>query len=165
MKTGAISFNSKEREMEDNPVQSSNRWLEDLSNGLGHQLEAITLEGLKIVKAHKGFALCNFFVSNRISDADGNWHVGAMATLIDDVGAAAIYSYGGHIKASVDLNISFLSTAKIQEEVEVEAKVVGDKGRITSVLVEVRRKSNGELIALGKQWMASHNNSNKASKL
>jgi len=52
-----------------------------------------------------------------------------------------------------------------QEEVEVEAKVVGDKGRITSVLVEVRRKSNGELIALGKQWMASHNNSNKASKL
>jgi len=52
-----------------------------------------------------------------------------------------------------------------QEEVEVEAKVVGDKGRITSVLVEVRRKSNRELIALGKQWMASHNNSNKASKL
>ncbi|XP_034900059.1 uncharacterized protein [Populus alba] len=153
MKTGAISFNSKEREMEDNPMQSSNRWLEDLSNGLGHQLEAITLEGLKIVKAHKGFVLY------------GNWHVGAMATLIDDVGAAAIYSYGGHIKASVDLNISFLSTAKIQEEVEVEAKVVGDKGRITSVLVEVRRKSNGELIALGKQWMASHNNSNKASKL
>jgi acyl-coenzyme A thioesterase PaaI-like protein len=37
-----------------------------------------------------------------------------MATLIDDVGAAAIYSYGGHVKASVDLNISFLSTAKIQ---------------------------------------------------
>ncbi|KAJ6932606.1 hypothetical protein NC651_008134 [Populus alba x Populus x berolinensis] len=165
MKTGAISFNSKEREMEDNPVQSSNRWLEDLSNGLGHQLEAITLESLKIVKAHKGFVLCDFVVSNRISDADGNWHVGSMATLIDDVGAAAIYSYGGHIKASVDLNISFLSTAKIQEEVEVEAKVVGDKGRITSVLVEVRRKSNGELIALGKQWMASHNNSNKASKL
>ncbi|KAL3598409.1 hypothetical protein D5086_006327 [Populus alba] len=122
--------------MEDNPMQSSNRWLEDLSNGLGHQLEAITLEGLKIVKAHKGFVLCDFVVSNRISDADGNWHVGAMATLIDDVGAAAIYSYGGHIKASVDLNISFLSTAKIQEEVEVEAKVVGDKGRITSVLVE-----------------------------
>lgn len=114
MKTGAITFNSKEREMEDNPVQSSNRWLEDLSNGLGHQLEAITLEGLKIVKAHKGFVLCNFFVSSRISDADGNWHVGSMATLIDDVGAAAIYSYGGHIKASVDLNISFLSTAKIQ---------------------------------------------------
>ena len=67
MKTGAISFNSKEREMEDNPVQSSNRWLEDLSNGLGHQLEAITLEGLKIVKAHKGFVLCDFVVSNRIS--------------------------------------------------------------------------------------------------
>ncbi|CAK7356717.1 unnamed protein product [Dovyalis caffra] len=151
--------------MEDDSVQSSNKWLEDLSNGLGHQLEAIALEGLKIVKAHKGFILCNFVVSNRISDAVGNWHVGAMATLIDDVGAAAIYSYGGIIKASVDFNISFLSTAKIQEEVELEANVVGDKGRITSVVIEVRRKSNGELVALGKQWMASNNNSNRASKL
>ncbi|KAF9685184.1 hypothetical protein SADUNF_Sadunf03G0028000 [Salix dunnii] len=151
--------------MEDNPVQRSNKWLDDLSKGLGHQLEAITVEGLKIVKALEGSILCNFVVSNRISDADGNWHVGAMATLIDDVGAAAIYSYGGHIKASVDFNISFFSTAKIHEEVELEAKVVGDKGRITSVIIEVRRKNNGELIALGKQWMASNNNSNKASKL
>ena len=53
--------------MEDNPVQSSNKWLDDLSKGLGHQLEAITVEGLKIVKALEGSILCNFVVSNRIS--------------------------------------------------------------------------------------------------
>lgn len=41
-----------------------------------------------------------------------------------------------------------------QEEVEIEAKVVGKKGRLSSVVVEIRRKSNGELIALGKQWMS-----------
>jgi len=47
-------------------------------------------------------------------DADGNWHVGAMATLIDDVGGAATYSVADHVKATLDLNISFYSTARIQ---------------------------------------------------
>ena len=42
-----------------------------------------------------------------------------------------------------------------QEEVEIEAKVVADKEILTSVVVEVRKKDNGELIALGKQWMAT----------
>lgn len=39
--------------------------------------------------------------------------MGALATLIDDVGAAAIFSLSGHIKASLDFSISFYSTAKI----------------------------------------------------
>lgn len=42
-----------------------------------------------------------------------------------------------------------------QEEVEIEAKVVGHRGRLSSVVVEIRRKSNGELIALGRQWMSA----------
>ncbi|XP_048233463.1 uncharacterized protein LOC8273831 isoform X2 [Ricinus communis] len=99
------------------------------------------------------------------SDGDGNWKVGAMATLIDDVGAAAIYSLIGHIKVSLDFNISYYSTAKTQEEVEIEAKVVGEKGKLMSVVTEVRKKDNGQLIALGRQWMASSNVTSKASKL
>ena len=47
-------------------------------------------------------------------DKDGNWHVGAITTLIDIVGAAAIFSSTGQLKASVDFNISYYSTAKIQ---------------------------------------------------
>lgn len=49
------------------------------------------------------------------------------------------------------------NTTVWQEEVELEAKVIGNKGRLSSVVIEVRRKGNGELIALGKQWMSSHN--------
>lgn len=44
---------------------------------------------------------------------------------------------------------------------EIEAKVVGEKGRLMSVVVEVRRKDNGELIALAKQWMAFHSIASK----
>ncbi|CAN1836750.1 hypothetical protein LINPERHAP1_LOCUS34873 [Linum perenne] len=120
--------------MENDTVAISNRWLQDLSRGSNPQ----NLEGLTM--------------------AEGNWEVGAIATLIDDVGAAAIFSMVGHVKASLDFTVSFFSTAKSLEEIEVEAKVIGEKGRLASVVIEVRRRSNGELIALGKQWMASHSN-------
>ncbi|KAA3479344.1 Thioesterase superfamily [Gossypium australe] len=63
-------------------LQKSLKWLKGLSKG--HELEALTLEGLLIVDAQKGSIRYNFVVSSR--DPDGNWHVGAMATLIDDLG-------------------------------------------------------------------------------
>ncbi|XP_017985348.1 PREDICTED: uncharacterized protein LOC18595963 [Theobroma cacao] len=151
--------------IEDGSRQKSLKWLVDLSKGtISHELEALTLEGLQILQGQKGFIRCNFVVPSRASDADGNWRVGAMATLIDDVGAAAIYSIADHVKASLDFNISFYSTAKIQEEVEIEAKVTGDKEKLAHVVVEVRRKENRELIALGKQWMASSKNTAKAAQ-
>lgn len=40
--------------------------------------------------------------------------MGAIAVMVDDVGATAIYSYVGHVKASVNFDISYYSTVKIQ---------------------------------------------------
>lgn len=39
-----------------------------------------------------------------------------------------------------------------QEEIEIEAKVVGGQGKLVAFVVEIMRKSSGELIAIGKQW-------------
>ncbi|XP_057459393.1 uncharacterized protein LOC130750025 isoform X1 [Actinidia eriantha] len=98
---------------EDHP-QRSQKWLKDMSKGIvSHEIEAITLQGLQIELAQKGLIRCKFVVPEHLSDRDGNWHVGAIAVLVDDVGAAAIFSYVGHIKASVGFNVSYLSTAKI----------------------------------------------------
>ncbi|KAA3479343.1 Thioesterase superfamily [Gossypium australe] len=153
-------------QLKDAILQKSLKWLRDLSKGnISHELEALTLEGLQIVHAQKGSIRCNFVVPTRASDPDGNWHVGAMATLIDDVAATAIYSVVDHVKLSLDFSISFYSTAKIQEEVEIEAKVIGEKGSLTQVVVEVTRKGNRELIALGKQWMASDKKGMKPSQV
>ncbi|CAM8917213.1 unnamed protein product [Rhodiola kirilowii] len=137
----------------DKRVQTAIRWLLQLAS-TGHELENRTLKAIKILKAEKGFLLCNYKIPIEASDKDGYWHVGAIATLADDVGAAAIYSVAGHVKASVDFSISFYSQVKLHEEVEVEAKVVGVSGRLASVVVQVRKKDDGELVALGKQWMA-----------
>ncbi|KAF5179129.1 Thioesterase superfamily protein, partial [Thalictrum thalictroides] len=130
------------------------KWLEDLSHGRsGHEIEILTVQGLQVVAAQKGLIRCTFFVPKSLADRDGNWHTGAMATLMDDIGAAAIATTAGYIKASVNFDISCFSIVKVEEEVEIEAKVLSDRGKLSSVLVEVKRKDNGEMVALGKLWM------------
>lgn len=37
----------------------------------------------------------------------------------------------------------------------MEARVVEHKGMLTAVMVEVRKKSTGELVAIGRQWMSA----------
>lgn len=45
----------------------------------------------------------------------------------------------------------------MQDEVEIEAKVKGNKGKLTSVVVEVRNKSEGgQSIASATQWTAAN---------
>ncbi|WCJ40803.1 Thioesterase superfamily protein [Euphorbia peplus] len=125
---------------DDEKVKESTKWLQSLSTE-SHELEALSLHGLNIMESRQGYILCHFVVSDRISDENGNWEAGALATLIDDVGASAIYSLVGHIKVSLDFSISYYSPAKIHEEVEIEAKVVGEKGKLMSVLIELNQAS------------------------
>lgn len=105
--------------------------------------------------SEKGFFRCNFTVPNLVSDSDGNWHVGAIATLIDCIGGAAIISTVENMCVSLDFTVSYFATAKIEEQVEIEAKVEGSKGNLISAMVRVKKKESGLLIALGKLWVAT----------
>ncbi|KAF6164440.1 hypothetical protein GIB67_025266, partial [Kingdonia uniflora] len=149
----------KATKMEDESAEYSEsaiKWLQDVTRAHASSgIEALTLGGLDIVKAQKGLIKCNFVVRENIADKTGNWHPGAMATLIDCVGAAAIMTSVGYIKVSVNFNVSYFSTAKIGEAVEIEAKILGHRNKLSSVIVEIRRKENGDVIAIGKQWMIS----------
>lgn len=55
--------------MEDKKLQKSKKWLDDLSKGAEgiNELEALTVVGLQVIHAHKGFFLCNFIVPNHLS--------------------------------------------------------------------------------------------------
>ncbi|XVF86649.1 hypothetical protein PTKIN_Ptkin18bG0059300 [Pterospermum kingtungense] len=102
-------------EMEDKAVKKSLSWLQSIVQGvIGHGLERRVFEGLRVVQAQKGFIRCNLIVPSLASDADGNWHVGAIATLIDIVGGVTIYSVAERVITSVDFSISYYSTARIQ---------------------------------------------------
>ncbi|KAJ0051845.1 hypothetical protein Pint_01121 [Pistacia integerrima] len=137
-------------------LETTIKWIQDPSKGvMGRRVESLTLEAIQLVEARNGFVRCNFIVPTHLADKDGNWHAGAMATLIDSLGTATAFSFSGNVKASLDFSLSFYSTVKILEEVEIEAKVVQRKGKLTSVEVKVKRKDSGQLIALGKLWTTS----------
>ncbi|GMN37191.1 hypothetical protein TIFTF001_006627 [Ficus carica] len=98
-----------------NNLQESQKWLQHLSKGnQGSELVTSTLQGLKVVASHEGYFRCHFLVPSSLLDQHGNWHVGAIATLIDSVGNATAYSMSGPLKGSVDFTVSYFSTAKFQ---------------------------------------------------
>ncbi|TYI09848.1 hypothetical protein ES332_A09G099200v1 [Gossypium tomentosum] len=81
---------------------------------IGHGLETRVLQGLHVTHAEKGFMRFDFLIPNAVSDVDGNWSVGALASLVDIIGFVTIYSFANRVTTTVDLNVSYYSTATIQ---------------------------------------------------
>ncbi|KAI5006126.1 hypothetical protein ZWY2020_033369 [Hordeum vulgare] len=145
---------------------AARKWLEDAgaigedSPGAGaahgrKAFNALPLFGVRVSLAERGRAVCSLRVPAHLTDADGNWHAGAIAAAVDDVCAAAIMSVEGIIKVSVHYDISYFAPAKQHEEVEMDGRVVDQKGRMTAVTTEVRKKESAELVAIGRQWMTT----------
>ncbi|KAG4183007.1 hypothetical protein ERO13_A09G081901v2 [Gossypium hirsutum] len=143
--------------MEGDPLKKSLTWLHGVLRGkIGHGIETRVLQGLRIILVEKEFMQFDFVVPNVVSDVDGNWHVGALASLLDLIGTITTFWYADCVSAVVDFNSSYYSTVKIQEHVEIESRVMADKGKLMHVVVQVRKKGNGEVIAVGNLWMASN---------
>ncbi|KAL5991571.1 hypothetical protein ACLOJK_012480 [Asimina triloba] len=75
--------------------------------------EGFFLRGIRIDKASPGFVACTFKVPPRLTDHTGNLSAGAIANLIDDVGGAAIHTDGQAQKVSIEITISYISTATV----------------------------------------------------
>ncbi|RCV23468.1 hypothetical protein SETIT_5G008500v2 [Setaria italica] len=148
---------------------AARRWLEDagakVEGGQDRAFNALPLAGVRVSLAERGRAVCSLRVPAHLTDAEGNWHTGAIAAAADDVCAAAIMSVEGIIKVSVHYDISYFAPAKLHDEVEMDGRVVERKGRMTAVAVEIRRKESGELVAIGRQWMTASRPSGSRSKI
>uniref|UniRef100_A0A804MBT5 Mon2/Sec7/BIG1-like HUS domain-containing protein n=1 Tax=Zea mays TaxID=4577 RepID=A0A804MBT5_MAIZE len=161
---------------------AARRWLENAGataeDAPGRGFNALPLSGVRVSLAERGRALCSLRVPPHLTDAEGNWHAGAIAAAVDNVCAAAIMSVEGIIKVSIHYDISYFTTAKLHkmklvvdiflfhgtpfteigsslDEVEMDGRVVEQKVRMTAVAVEVRKKESGELVAIGRQWMTA----------
>ncbi|KAJ4818319.1 Thioesterase superfamily protein [Rhynchospora pubera] len=154
-------------------AKEARRWLEESSargstivtggeeqvkalwEGEGGLFNALGLPGLHVSLVENGCARCTLRIPSHLTDENGNWQTGSIAAVIDDVGAAAIVSVDGIIKVSVQFDISYFYPAEFNEEVEIESRVVERKDMLTAVVVEVRKKGTGELVAIGRQWMSA----------
>ncbi|KAJ8640810.1 hypothetical protein MRB53_017504 [Persea americana] len=143
-------------------VLASRKWLENLAEGrpfklkgMGQTVEPLALSGIEVIRAERGRFLCKFVVPRHLTDKEGNWHPGAIAALIDAVGTATVLSYMEQGQVSIDFEISYFSRARTNDEVEIDAKVYVNQGKITTMIAEIKKKESGEMLALGRQWMAS----------
>ncbi|KMZ70707.1 Thioesterase superfamily protein [Zostera marina] len=113
--------------------------------------EGLILSGIRVDRVDDGFLSCSFTVPCYLTNRDGNFANGAIANLVDELGGAVLRSYGGeHSKVSVDMSISLVSTAKLNDELEMISRVLGQNGRYSGTIVLLRNKKTGDVIAEGR---------------
>uniref|UniRef100_A0A3Q7H1N1 Thioesterase domain-containing protein n=1 Tax=Solanum lycopersicum TaxID=4081 RepID=A0A3Q7H1N1_SOLLC len=131
--------------------------------------EYYSLRGIRVDRIEPGQLFCTFKVPPRLTDREGKLASGAIANLVDEVGGAVVYVEGLPMNVSVDMSISFLSSAKagrllggillvrlawefedMKDELEVIGRVLGQKGGYSGTSVLVKNKTTGELIAEGR---------------
>ncbi|KAM4083487.1 hypothetical protein ACJW30_08G061700 [Castanea mollissima] len=120
---------------------------------VGHEpsfYEDFALRGIRVDRVEPGLVSCTFKVPRRLTDRTGKLASGAIANLVDEVGGAVVHVEGLPMNVSVDMSISFLSTAKLDDELELTSRVLGRKGGYSGTVVLIKNKATGELIAEGR---------------
>ncbi|KAH7549935.1 hypothetical protein ACOSP7_025046 [Xanthoceras sorbifolium] len=112
--------------------------------------EDFALRGIRVDRVEPGLVSCTFKVPPRLTDKNGNLANGAIANLIDEVGGAVVHVEGLPMNVSVDMSISFVSTAKLNDELEITSRVLGQRGGYSGTIVLMRNKATGEVIAEGR---------------
>ncbi|KAI8595766.1 HotDog domain-containing protein [Dissophora ornata] len=121
-------------------------WTTFLSAG-GFDMQA--LSGLKLVSASKGSILCELQVEKQHLNHQGGCHGGLLSTIVDVGGSLAIAAEDMHATGvSTDLNISFISGAKIGDKLSINSRCdkIGGTLAYTSVEINVGDK----VVALGR---------------
>ncbi|KAK9940716.1 hypothetical protein M0R45_017359 [Rubus argutus] len=108
------------------------------------------LRGIRVDRVGPGLVACTFKVPLRLLNRDGNLANGAIANLVDIVGSSVVYVNGLSMNVSVEMSISYLSTAKLNDELEITSRLLGQKGGYSGTIVLMRNKATGEIISEGR---------------
>ncbi|CAN6483050.1 unnamed protein product [Victoria cruziana] len=106
---------------------------------------------IRLDEVLRGRLLCSFTVLPHLLNTGKFLHGGATASLVDIVGSAVILTTGAPTTGvSLEISVSYLDSAYLNEEIEVEAKVLRVGKAIAVVNVEFRKKGNGRIVATGR---------------
>eukprot|EP00262_Sarcandra_glabra_P009260 TRINITY_DN2336_c0_g2_i1.p1 TRINITY_DN2336_c0_g2~~TRINITY_DN2336_c0_g2_i1.p1 ORF type:complete len:192 (-),score=43.28 TRINITY_DN2336_c0_g2_i1:248-739(-) len=113
--------------------------------------DPFVMQGIAVDLIEPGRVLCSFKVPSRLLNIAGFLHGGATASLVDVIGSAAILALGAPTSGvSLEISISYLDSAFLDEEIEIEAKVLRVGKAIGVVIVELRKKKTGKVVAHGR---------------
>ncbi|KAL1545041.1 acyl-coenzyme A thioesterase 13-like [Salvia divinorum] len=118
--------------------------------------EYSVLRGVRVESVRCGSTLyCSFTVPARLIDRNGKLSAGAIASLVDEIGAAAIHKCGKPMDVSVDMSIAYISDAKMNDELEITSRCLGQRGSYHSTGVLIRNRTTGEIVAQGRHSLFS----------
>ncbi|KMT05574.1 hypothetical protein BVRB_7g168180 isoform A [Beta vulgaris subsp. vulgaris] len=115
--------------------------------------EIFAIRGIRVDRVQPGLISCTFKVPPRLTDRTGNLAVGAIANLIDMLGSVLAYEVGKPVNVTVDLSILYLSNAKLDDELELTARLVGKIGVVSGTSIIITKKASGEIVAEGRNSM------------
>ncbi|KAK9755735.1 hypothetical protein RND81_01G046500 [Saponaria officinalis] len=118
--------------------------------------EDFSVRGIRVDRVQPGIVVCSFTVPPRLLDMNGNLSSGAIANLVDEVGYSVIREEGLPMSVSVTMSISYVSTAKVDDELEVMGRLLGQKGSIFGTIVSFKNKASGKTIAEGRHTLFRH---------
>ena len=126
--------------------------IERLNELFGTQGFDRSLKGMKLLEAKDGRAVVRLEVSDDVQNMGGSLHGGAIATLVDDAGTAAIISKDRDNRPGVttDLNVSYFNPGPGGTFVLAEATVLKAGRTLAYVSVDIRREADKVLIAQGR---------------
>lgn len=109
------------------------------------------LSKVNVVAASPGKVVCQMTVEEEHTNRGGTLHGGLTATLVDVISTAAImYSERAAPGVSVDMNITYMSAAKIGEDVLITAQVLKQGRTLAFATVDLTNKATGKLLAQGR---------------
>ncbi|KAL8166277.1 hypothetical protein V2J09_007776 [Rumex salicifolius] len=109
------------------------------------------VKGIHLDHVEPNRILCSFKVPARLVNTTNTLQGGAIAALVDLLGSAVIYTSGVPTTGvSVEINVSYLDSALIDEEIEIEAKNLRVGRTVAVVSVDIKNKATGKMIAQGR---------------
>ncbi|KAJ7338582.1 hypothetical protein JRQ81_012484 [Phrynocephalus forsythii] len=109
------------------------------------------LSKMTVLSATPGKVVCELKVEEEHTNRGGILHGGLTATLVDTVSTAALlYTERGAPGVSVDMNISYMSAAKIGDEILITAEILKQGRSLAFASVDLTNKATRKLIAQGR---------------
>ncbi|KAI5130368.1 acyl-coenzyme A thioesterase 13 [Manis pentadactyla] len=109
------------------------------------------LQKVTLVSAVPGKVVCEMKVEEEHINKMGTLHGGLTATLVDNISTMALLcTERGAAGVSVDMSISYMSPAKLGEDVMITAHVLKQGKTLAFASVDLTNKATGKLIAQGR---------------
>ncbi|XP_073004625.1 uncharacterized protein [Typha latifolia] len=136
-----MDLDAVKRSLEPNPSSSSSSYLPP------QFYESLVVHGLRVDSVEPGRVLCSLSIPPNLASSGSYLHGGVVATLADVVGSTVIFCSGFQTSGvSLEINVSYLDVAFINEEIEIEGKLL-HAGKAVAVTSIDFRKKTGKMIA------------------